>query len=185
MGPHTTPRTQPARQTREIPVPHTKSIEFLGFMVSPTGISMDITKTEAISNWPMATNVKQIQSFIGFANFYRHFIVNFSKTVTPLTQLIQKEAPWIWGPEQLAAFDTLKLAFTQAPVLSHFNPNNPIVVETDASDYAIAAIISQISLNNGDLHPIAFFSKGMKPAELNYKIYDKELLAIFEAFRQW
>src|SRR6266481_2133001 len=154
-------------------------------MVSPTGISMDVAKTEAISNWPMPTNVKQIQSFIGFANFYRRFIVNFSETVTPLTRLTRKEAPWIWGPEQLATFENLKLAFTQAPVLSHFNPDNPIVVETDASNYAIAAIISQISPNDGDLHPIAFFSKGMKPAELNYEIYDKELLAIFEAFRQW
>src|SRR6266481_9002008 len=132
---------------------HTKSIEFLGFMVSPTGISMDITKTKAILNWPMPTNVKQIQSFVGFANFYQRFIVNFSETVTPLTRLTQKEAPCIWGPEQQAAFDTLKLAFTQAPILSHFNPNNPIVIETDASDYAIAAIISQISLNDGDLHP--------------------------------
>ena len=69
--------------------------------------------------------------------------------------------------------------------MTHFNPANPIVVETDASDYAIAAIISQISPDDGDLHPIAFYSHGMKPAELNYKIYDKELLAIFKAFQQW
>jgi len=67
----------------------------------------------------------------------------------------------------------------------HFNPDNPIVVETDASDYAIAAIISQISPDDGDIHPIAFYSCSMQPAELNYEIYDKELLAIFEAFRQW
>ena len=73
----------------------------------------------------------------------------------------------------------------QAPVLTHFNPANPIVVETDASHYTIAAIISQISPDDGDLHPIAFYSCGMKPAELNYEIYDKELLAIFEAFQQW
>jgi len=67
----------------------------------------------------------------------------------------------------------------------HFNPDNPIVVETDASDYAIAAIISQISPDDGDIHPIAFYSCSMQPAELNYEIYDKELLAIFEAFQQW
>ena len=69
--------------------------------------------------------------------------------------------------------------------MTHFDPANPIVIETDASDYAIVAIISQISPNNSDLHPIAFYSHGMKPAELNYEIYDKELLAIFEAFQQW
>ena len=82
-------------------------------------------------------------------------------------------------------FDTLKLAFTQALVLTHFDPANPIIIETDASDYAITAIISQISPDNGDLHPIAFYSRGMKPMELNYEIYNKELLAIFEAFQQW
>ena len=79
-------------------------------------------------------------------------------------------------------FETLKTAFTQAPILVHFNPDNPTVVETDASDYAIAAVISQISPDNGDIHPITFYSCSMQPAELNYKIYDNELLAIFEAF---
>ena len=69
--------------------------------------------------------------------------------------------------------------------ITHFDLANPIVIETDASDYAIAAIISQISPDDDDLHPIAFYSRGMKPAELNYKIYDKALLAIFEAFQQW
>ena len=83
------------------------------------------------------------------------------------------------------AFEALKHTFTTAPILAHFNPDNPIVVETDASDYAIAAIISQISPDDGDIHPIVFYSHSMQPAELNYKIYDKELLEIFEAFRQW
>ena len=69
--------------------------------------------------------------------------------------------------------------------MSHFNPQDPIVVETDASDYAVVAILSQISPTNGDLHPLAFYSHGMAPAELNYEIYDKELLAIFDAFQQW
>ena len=69
--------------------------------------------------------------------------------------------------------------------MSHFNPPDPIVVETDASDYAVAAILSQISPTDGDLHPLASYSRGMAPAELNYEIYDKELLAIFDAFRQW
>src|SRR5882672_10987311 len=72
-----------------------------------------------------------------------------------------------------------------APILAHFNPDHPIVVETDVSDYAIAAIISQVSPDNGDIHPITFYSCSMQPVELNYEIYDKELLAIFEAFRQW
>src|SRR5882724_3918033 len=164
---------------------HMQKIEFLGFMVTPTGISMDTAKTDVVSIWPTPTNLKAVQVFLGFANFYRRFIVGFSDIVIPLIRLTRKDTPFAWGPEHTKAFATLKTAFTQAPILAHFNPDNPIVVETDASDYAIAAIISQISPDDGDIHPIAFYSRSMQPAELNYEIYDKELLAIFEAFRQW
>ena len=83
------------------------------------------------------------------------------------------------------AFEALKTTFLQAPVLIHFNPNNPIVVEMDASDYAIAAILSQITPSDGNIHPVAFYSRGLALAEMNYKIYDKELLAIFGVFKQW
>src|SRR6266481_6686441 len=121
---------------------HMQSIKFLGFMVSPAGVAIDIAKTEAISKWPMPSNVKQVQSFIGFTNFYRRFIINFSETATPLTRLTWKDIKFLWGPDHQAAFEKLKVAFTQAPVLTHFDPANPIVVETDASDYAIAAIFS-------------------------------------------
>jgi len=86
------------------------------------------------------------------------------------------------GPHHTKAFKTLKMAFTQAPILVHFTLDNPIVVETDTSEYVIAVIISQISPNDGDIHPISFYSCSMQLAELNYEIYDKELLAIFEAF---
>ena len=164
---------------------HTNSIEFLGFMMSPKGIVMDLAKTEAISRWLTPSNVKQVQSFIGFTNFYCHFIINFLETVTPLTHLIRKDTKFSWGLEHQQAFDKLKLVFTQALVLTHFDPANLIVVEMDASDYAITAIISQISPDNSNLHLIAFYSYRMKPAELNYKIYDKKLLVIFKAFQQW
>jgi len=108
--------------------------------------------------------------------------VGFSDIVIPSICLTRKDTPFAWSPDHTKAFETLKTAFTQAPILAHFNPDNPIVVETDASDYAIAAIISQISPDDGDIHPIAFYSRSMQPAELNYEFYDKELLAVFEAF---
>src|SRR5467141_4659861 len=164
---------------------HTQKIEFLCFMVTPTGISMDTAKTDAVSIWPTPTNLKAVQAFLGFTNFYRRFIVGFSDIVIPLIHLTRKDTPFSWGPDHTKAFGALKHAFTMAPILAHFNPDNPIVVETDASDYAIAAIISQISPDDGDIHLIAFYSCSMQPAELNYEIYYKELLAIFEAFRQW
>src|SRR5882724_1198391 len=164
---------------------HMQKIEFLGFMVNPTGISMDMAKTDAVSVWPTPTNLKAVQAFLGFANFYRRFIVGFSDIIIPLICLTHKDTLFTWGPDHTKAFKTLKTAFTQAPILAHFNPDNPIVVETDTSDYAITAIISQISPNDGDIHPITFYSCSMQPAELNYEIYDKELLAIFKAFQQW
>src|SRR5882724_9048412 len=115
-------------------------------------------------------------------NVNHRFIVGFSEIVIPLIRLTCKDTPFTWGPDHTKVFKTLKTAFTQAPILVHFNPDNPIVVETDASEYVIAAIISQISPNDGDIHPITFYLCSMQLAELNYKIYNKELLAIFEAF---
>src|SRR6266481_338666 len=128
-----------------------QSIEFLGFMVSPAGIAMDIAKTEAISKWPTPSNVKQVQSFIGFANFYRRFIINFSETATPLTRLTQKDIKFLWGPDHQAAFEKLKVAVFPAPLLPHLDPANPIVVDTDASNYASDASISQTSPEDRDL----------------------------------
>src|SRR5882724_1041247 len=154
-------------------------------MVTPTGISMDTAKTDAVSDWPTLTNLKAVQAFLGFANFYCRFIVGFSDIVIPLIHLTHKDTPFTWGPDHTEVFKTLKTAFTQAPILVHFNLDNPIVVETDASDYAITAIISQISPDDGDIHLIVFYSCSMQLAELNYEIYDKEVLAIFEAFQQW
>ena len=108
--------------------------------------------------------------------------MGYSDIIIPLVHLTCKETPFTWGPNHTKVFKTLKTAFTQAPILAHFNPDNPIVVETDASDYVIAVIISQISPDNGNIHLIAFYSCSMQLPELNYEIYDKELLAIFEAF---
>jgi len=108
--------------------------------------------------------------------------VGFSNLVIPLIRFTCKDSPFTWGHNHTKVFETLKTAFTQEPILAHFNPDNPTVVETDTSDYVITAIISNISPDDGDIHPITFYSCSMQLAELNYEIYDKELLAIFEAF---
>src|SRR5882724_32775 len=154
-------------------------------MVTPTGISMDTAKTDTVSVWLTLTNLKAVQAFLGIANFYHQFIVGFSDILIPLILLTCKDTPFTWGPNHTKAFETLKNAFTQEPILAHFNPDNPIIVETDTSDYVIAAIISQISPDDGNIHLIMFYSCSMQPVELNYEIYDKELRAIFGAFRQW
>ena len=163
---------------------HTSSVEYLGFIVSPEGLSMDPAKIKVIQSWPVPKTVKSLQSFLGFCNFYRRFIPNQSEIVTCLIRLTHKGVPFIWSPECQTAFDKLKSYFSSEPLLAHFQPEKPSIVETDASDYALGAVLSQND-DSGVLHPIAFHSRTLSPAERNYEIYDKELLAIRDAFGVW
>ena len=174
----------------------TESTEFLGYVCTPEGLKMDESKVQTIRDWLRPRNVRDIQSFLGFANFYRRFIHNYSDLTVPLTRLTRKSSRWDWTPSCQDSFDSLKNSFTSAPVLAHWQPNSKITIETDASDYAIAVIISinpsptdlasdSDSAPKPDLHPIAFHSRTLNPTELNYDTHDKELLAIFEAFRVW
>ncbi|SPC63847.1 uncharacterized protein UHOD_11348 [Ustilago sp. UG-2017b] len=165
----------------------TSQTEFLGFVVSDQGVSMDPSKTEVITNWPVPKSVHDVQVFLGFCNFYRKFIPQYSRTAYPLTQLLRKEAqsaPFAWNNEAQHAFEQLRSAFGTDTILHHFDPTRPIIVETGTSDFAVAAVLSQ-SFDQGTHHPIAFFSKKLDPAQLNYPIFDKEMFAIVAAFRHW
>jgi len=102
----------------------------------------------------------------------------------PLTRLMQKDAKWTWTPTCKEAFGLLKELFISAPILHHFNPSLPPIVETDASDYAIAGILS-VRTDDDDIHPVVYYSRTLTGAELNYDTHNKELLAIFEAFKIW
>lgn len=141
-------------------------------------------KIAAVVDWPTPQKVKDVQSFLGFCNFYCWFIYNYSDITIPLTQLTQSKIPWVWSAACQTAFDTLKHEFMKAPVLLHWIPSHQIMVETNASDYALAAILSIIG-DDGDIHPVAFRSRTLGPSELNYNMHDKELLAIFDAFTHW
>jgi len=163
---------------------HLLSIEFLGYNISDKGISMCSKKVQAIIDWPQPTSVKEIQQFLGLANFYRRFVKNFSLLARPLTELTRKNIEFGWKEEQEEAFKKLKEAFCSAPVLIIADPKKPFVVETDASNFAIGAVLSQHD-EEGRLHPCAFMSKGLKNAETRYDIYDKELLAIIMALKEW
>ena len=149
-------------------------------IISPDGVSMDPAKVSVILEWPVPTSIRELQSFLGFANFYRRFIDNYSGITKVLTKLLQKDSEWIWTQSCQDAFELLKEAFTKAPVLSHFNPELPIILECDASNWAIAGILSQLDPSTGKIHPVAYHARSMIPVELNYDIYDKELLAIVE-----
>jgi hypothetical protein len=161
-----------------------ESVEYLGYILSPGGLKMSEDKVQTIQDWPEPKKVKDIQSFLGFANFYRRFIYNYSDIVVPLTRLTRKDTKWAFTDTCRESFQALKLAFTTAPILTHWIPDRQIIVETDASDYALAAILSIVT-DDGEIHPLAFHSRTFSSAESNYDTHDKELLAIFEAFRIW
>jgi hypothetical protein len=163
---------------------HTEQVEFLGYIVTPKGCHMDPTKVQTILDWQAPKDIVGVQRFLGFANFYRDFITNYSQIASPLTRLTRKDTAFTWGEAELLAFQTLKKNFQTAPLLTHFDPKKPIVVEADASDFAMGMVISQPG-ESDNLHPIAFYSRKFTVAELNYDIHDKELLAVVTAFKQW
>src|SRR5712672_42774 len=132
------------------------------------------------SPWPQPKTIKELQSFLGFCNFYRHFIKDYSQVAHSLFALTKKDVPYIWATAQESAFRSLIYTFMVTPVLALPNPSLPFRVITDASDFALGAILEQPDLLNR-WHPVAFFSKSMQPPELNYDIHDKELLAIIRA----
>ena len=145
---------------------------------------MSDDKVKIIQDWPEPKKVKDIQSFLGFANFYRWFIFNYLDIVIPLTCLTWKDISWNFDSSCQDTFNSLKKAFTSAPILTHWIPNAQLIVETNASDYALAAILSIVNKDN-EVHPVAFHSYTFTAAELNYDTHDKELLTIFEAFKIW
>ena len=159
-------------------------IEYLGLVIRPGEVCMDPTKVEAVTSWPTPRNLKEVRGFIGFANFYRRFIKDFSKIARPLHDLTKKDTPFLWGPKQKEAFDTLKSAFTSQLILAVWDPSLPTRVEVDASGYATGGVISQ-KHSDGFWHPIAYRSQSMTGAERNYDIYDREMLAICEALKDW
>lgn len=163
---------------------HVPEVDWLGVHASQNGFEMDKWKVEAIQEWKVPKNVKEVQSFLGFLNFYRRFIKGFSRMARPLHNLERKGVKYVWGQRKQASFDALRHATTTAPVLVHADPDRQYILETDASDYAYGAILLQ-KQDDGKIHPVAFLSKLLSPAERNYDIYDKEMLAIVKAFEYW
>ena len=159
------------------------STEFLGFVISRDGVSMAKDKVDAVLSWPDPKNLREVQQFLGFANFYRRFIKGYSRIILPLTKLLKKNTSFDYDSAACQAFNDIKQAFTSADILRHFDPELETVIETDASDFAISAILSQY--HDQVLHPVAFMSRKMNPAERNYEIHDKELLAIVSALKLW
>ena len=145
---------------------------------------MDPVKLNGIVQWPTPFKVKDVCSFLGFANFYCRFIPNYSTIAHPLINLTKKNLPWNWTSSQQQAFNQLKHLFLLQPVLHIPDLSSPFAITTDASKYASGAILLQTD-SNGEWHPCSYLSQSFSPVERNYDIYDRELLAVIHALKTW
>ena len=144
---------------------------------------MDKEKVKAIREWPEPRNLKEVQAFLEFANFYRRFIQGYSQIYTPLTKMTKKEQPVHWECKWREAFEKLKKKFTLAPILASFNLERKIILKINASDQALGSCLSQPDAKR-QLHPVAYRSRKFSGPELNYDVQNKELLAIVDAFEK-
>ncbi len=157
---------------------------FLEVIVSEQNLCMNLSKMIIIVNWTTSINLKEIQSFMRFVNFYRHFIRNFFKLVKSFTQLTRKDTSFVWNKVCIQAFRNLKKQISFASVLRYFNLKHQTILKINALNYVKDEILSQYNDEN-ILHSMIFYSKSMIFAEINYHIYDKKLLIIIHCFKHW
>lgn len=160
-------------------------VDFLGHMVSSAGVTPLDTHVRAVREWPPPNNLKRLRAFLGLAGYLRKFVRNYAAIARPLTDLTRDATPWVWGEEQQTAFDTLKQAITTAPVLVPFDHGKPVIMETDACDHAVGAVLLQDTGDDAGPHPVAYLSKRLSGAEERYPVHERELLAVVWAAGQW
>lgn len=160
-----------------------KEISYLGHVITNEGVKPDPKKTEAVANFPRPRNSKNIKQFLGLAGYYRRFVRDFANIARPLTNLLKKEKQFQWDQEQEDAFIELKTILCTEPLLQYPDFTQPFVITTDASGYALGAVLSQGPIGK-DL-PVAYASRTLNGAEINYSTTEKELLAIVFAVKQF
>ena len=165
---------------------HQDEVTFLSHVINGHEICMEPDKVETIRKWPIPPCKREVQSFLGFANYYRNFIAGYSQKTKPLTKLTG-DVPFVWENEQNQAFNELIQSFINEPVLQQFDRSLPTIMETDASNQAITGILSQFHVKNGVqiLHPVEYHSKTLSTSQRNWPIHDKELFAIVDCFKKW
>ena len=158
-------------------------VKFLGSVVSAKGIEPDPDKLSAISEWPVPVNLTEVRSFVGLASYYKRHVEGFSDIAKPLSELTKKNQPFVWGPEQQRAFEKLKYCLTHYPVLAPPLPEGKYIIDTDASDFAMGAVLQQEQ--HGTVRVIAYASKTFDVAERMYGTTRKELAAIIYALKEF
>jgi hypothetical protein len=160
-----------------------RDVEFLGHRIGAGGLRTLDDKVKAVCDWPALTSVGDVRRFMGLVGYYRKFIKDFSGIALPLTELTKSRVAFTWGPAEQEAFAKLKETIRTAPVLTLPDPKLPYVVHTDASGFAVGAVLQQ---DHGQgLQPVAYLSKKMLPAETRYPVHEQELLAIVHACQSW
>ena len=153
-----------------------REVIFLGHIVNEDGVKTDPSKINAVNEWPQPTTVKDVQAFLGLCGYYRKFIKGFAQIAQPLYQLFKKDVSFIWSEDCQKAFDLLKRTMTEAPILSYPRTEGQFVLDTDASNYALGVVLSQIQ--DGQEKVILYYSKSLSKAERNYCVTRRELLAV-------
>ena len=161
-----------------------KEVSFLGHVINENGIHVQQHKVKAVAAWPTPKTRTEVKAFLGLTGYYRKFVQGYSRVAMALTELTKDSQRFEWGPAQQQAFDQLKAQLTSAPVLAHPDPTRQYILNTDASGFATAAVLSQQQLD-GTTRPVAYHSRKMNAAERNYDVHDKELLAIVMAVKHW
>ena len=161
-----------------------REVEFLGVVIGPEGIKMEKEKVKGVLEWPTPKCVKDVQKFLGLANYYHQFIENFASIARPLHDMVKKDKKWDWTEKQEKAFKELKKRFTKEPVLAAPDIDKKMRMEVDASDYATGGVLS-MECGDGLWRPVAFLSKSLNETERNYEIHDKEMLAIIRGLEAW
>jgi len=156
-----------------------EEVPFLGHIVGKGKLHIDPAKIKAILEWEPPPKVTELKSFLGLVNYYRRFIKGYSAIANPLTNLLKKGRGWAWSQEYQRAFESLKKAVTEEPILSLPNLSRPFELYADASDLAIGGVLMQ------EGHPIAFESRKLNDTKRRYIVQEKEITAVIHCLRTW
>ena len=165
---------------------HVHQTLFLGHIINGSQVQTDPGKLQTMSKRPIPTKRKEVQLFLGFANYYRRFIENYSAEAYPLIDII-KDVLFSCGHQQQQAFYEVTTSFLCAPILTQLEPTLKTIMETDARNQAIAGILAQYHIGNGakQLHAVEYHATTLSAVQRNCPIHDKQLFAIVDSFRKW
>ena len=161
-----------------------REVRFLGVVIGPDGVKIEKEKVQKVVDWPVPRSMKDMQMFLGLANYYRQFVKDFARVVKLLYKMMRKDVKWNWGERQQKAFEKLKKRFTTESVLVTPDLDKEIRVEVNVSYFAMGGVLF-IKYKNEKQRLVAYISKLLNEAKRNYKIHNKEMLAIIRHLEVW